>query len=72
MYWLQNICGIRYYLAFASIKNEVNTLNFAYYFVYDKKVVEKSHRLTKKGDTRIYYDALDEVNRIFQIGKSKE
>lgn len=70
-----NICGIRYYLAFASIKNEDGTLNFAYYFVYDKKVVEKSHRLKLKGDkviSKIYYDDLDEVNKIFQIGKSKD
>ena len=70
-----NICGIRYYLAFASIKNEDGTLNFAYYFAYDKKVVGKSHQLKKKGDkviSTIYYDNLDEVNEIFQIGKSKE
>lgn len=70
-----NICGIRYYLAFTSIKNEDGTLNFAYYFVYDKKVVEKSHQLARKGDkviSKIYYDDLDEVNKMFQIGKSKD
>jgi len=70
-----NICGIRYYLAFASIKNEDGTLNFAYYFAYDKKVVEKSHQLKKKGDeviSKIYYDDLDEVNEMFQVGKSKD
>ncbi len=69
------ICGIRYYLAFASIKNDDNTINFAYFFVYNKKEVEKSHRLTQKGDkaiSKIYYNDLDEVNRIFQLGKSKE
>ena len=70
-----NICGIRYYLAFASIKNEDGTINFAYYFVYDKNVVEKSHQLAQKGDkviSKIYYDDLDEVNKIFQIGQSKD
>jgi len=69
------IYGIRYYLAFASIKNKDNTINFAYFFVYDKKVVEKSYRLKNKGDkviSKIYYNDLDEVNKIFQIGQSKD
>ena len=69
------ICGIRYYLAFASIKNDDNTINFSYFFVYNKKEVKKSHQLTQKGDkaiSKIYYNDLDEVNRIFQLGKSKE
>ena len=67
--------GIRYYLVFLSEKKDDNTVNFAYYFLYEKNVINKKYVLKKKGDkilSKTYIDELDEINKLFGAGKTKE
>ena len=70
-----NIYGIRYYLVFLSVNNDDNTVNFAYYFLYEKNVIGKKYVLKNKGDkilSKTYIDELDEINKLFGAGKTKE
>ena len=70
-----NMCGIRYYLVFLSEKKDDDTINFAYYFLYEKNVIDKKYVLKKKGDkilSKTYIDELDEINKLFGAGKTKE
>ena len=70
-----NMYGIRYYLVFLSERKDDNTVNFAYYFLYEKNVIDKKYVLKKKGDkilSKTYIDELDEINKLFGGGKTKE
>ena len=70
-----NIYGIRYYLVFLSEKKGDDTVNFAYYFLYEKNVIDKKYVLKNKGDkilSKTYIDELDEINKLFGAGKTKE
>ena len=70
-----NMCGIRYYLVFLSEKKDDAHVNFAYYFLYEKNVIDKKYVLKKKGDkilSKTYIDELDEINKLFGAGKTKE
>ena len=70
-----DMCGIRYYLVFLSEKKDDAHVNFAYYFLYEKNVIDKKYVLKKKGDkilSKTYIDELDEINKLFGAGKTKE
>ena len=43
-----NMYGTRYYFVFLSVKNIDNTVNFAYYFLYEKNVIDKKYVLKKR------------------------
>ncbi len=62
-------------MVFLSVNNDDNTVNFAYYFLYEKNVIDKKYFLKKKGDkilSKTYIDELDEINKLFSSGKTKE
>ena len=45
------------------------------YFLYEKNVIDKKYVLKKKGDkilSKTYVDELDEINKLFGAGKTKE
>ena len=62
-------------MVFLSVNNDDNTVNFAYYFLYEKNVIGKKYVLKNKGDkilSKTYIDELDEINKLFGAGKTKE
>lgn len=62
-------------MVFLSVNNDDNTVNFAYYFLYEKNVIGKKYVLKNKGDkilSKTYIDELDEINKLFSAGKTKE
>jgi hypothetical protein len=55
-------------LVFLSVNNDDNTVNFAYYFLYEKNVIGKKYVLKNKGDkilSKTYIDELDKINKLF-------
>ena len=62
-------------MVFISVKNDDDTINLAYSFLYEKNVVNKGYEQRSKGDKIIsisYLQELDEVNKLFSAGKTKE
>ena len=55
-------------MVFLSVNNDDNTVNFAYYFLYEKNVIGKKYVLKNKGDkilSKTYIDELDKINKLF-------
>ena len=62
-------------MVFISVKNDDDTINLAYSFLYEKNVVNKGYEHRSKGDkiiSKSYLQELDEVNKLFSAGKTKE
>ena len=62
------ITGIKYYFAFVSKRNNDNTIDLGYYYLYEKKDIEKAHQVKKKGDKvlgKYYSDNLEDINKYF-------
>lgn len=62
-------------MVFISVKNDDDTINLAYSFLYEKNVFNKGYEQRSKGDkiiSKSYLQELDEVNKLFSAGKTKE